>query len=245
MTPWDLAERFVDDDVGASAPRPTGRPLLCLSDIHGDRAALEAVLDAARHLQIEGIVAAGDHCLGGPDPFGVWQRLLQLGATLVRGASDLALGTVHAGDVRPQSAREEARLLTFLRTQEALGEIVCRKLAELPVTAVVSLADTSGVMVMHGSPNDDLRGLLDDEHLADEVACVAEDVLVVGATHRGFERRVAKLLVINAGSVGRSPTRLQNARSAHAVLVQPFSDGVVRAYGRDVPVSAAAVRRAG
>lgn len=215
-----------------------------MSDVHGDRHALEAVLDAARHLRLEGIVAAGDHCLGGPDPFGVWQRLVQLGATLVRGASDLALGTVGAGEVRPSSAREEARLVTFLRTREALGEIVCRKLAELPVTAVVSLEDTSGVMVMHGSPNDDLRGLLDDEHLADEVACVAEDVLVVGATHRGFERRLAKLLVINAGSVGMSPTRVRDARTAHAVLIQPFGDGVVRAFARDVPVPAAAARRA-
>ncbi|MBI1946724.1 MAG: metallophosphoesterase family protein [Deltaproteobacteria bacterium] len=244
MDPWDPAGRLVDDDVRASPPRPVGRALLCVSDVHGDRAALEAVLDATRHLRLEGIVAAGDHCLGGPDPFGVWQRLLQLGATLVRGASDLALGTVGASEVSPTSAREEVRLLTFLRTQEALGQIVCRKLAELPVTAVVSLEDTSGVMVMHGSPNDDLRGLLDDEHLADEVACVAEDVLVVGATHRGFERRLGNLLIINAGSVGRSPTRRADLRTAHAVLVQPFSDGVVRAFARDVPVPAAAARRA-
>lgn len=148
MNPWDPASRLVDDDAATSPLRPSGRPLLCLSDIHGDRAALEAVLDATRHLRLGGIVAAGDHCLGGPDPFGVWQRLLQLGATMVRGASDLALGTVRSLEVNPKSAREEARLLTFLRTQEALGEIVCRKLAELPVTAVVSLEDTSGVMVL-------------------------------------------------------------------------------------------------
>lgn len=245
MNPWDPASRLVDDDAATSPLRPSGRPLLCISDIHGDRAALEAVLDATRHLRLAGIVAAGDHCLGGPDPFGVWQRLLQLGATMVRGASDLALGTVRSLEVNPKSAREEARLLTFLRTQEALGEIVCRKLAELPVTAVVSLEDTSGVMVMHGSPADDLRGLVDDEHLAFEVGCVAEDVLVVGATHRGFERRLDTLLVINAGSVGMNPLRVRDARTAHAVLVQPFQDGVVRAFARDVAVPAAAARRAG
>lgn len=245
MNPWDPAGRLVDDDAAASPLRPAGRPLLCISDIHGDRLALEAVLDATRHLRLEGIVAAGDHCLGGPDPFGVWQRLLQLGATMVRGASDLALGTVRTLEVAPKSAREEARLVMFLRTQEALGEIVCRKLADLPVTAVVSLEDTSGVMVMHGSPSDDLRGLLDDEHLADEVGCVAEDVLVVGASHRGFERRLDRLLVINAGSVGMSPLRERGMRTAHAVLVQPFCDGVVRAFAREIPVSAAAARRVG
>lgn len=245
MNPWAPAGCFVDDDAVAAGVRPAGRALLCVSDIHGDRQALEAVLDASRHLNLAGIVAAGDHCLGGPDPFGVWQRLLQLGATMVRGASDLALGTVRAERVTPQSAREEARLLTFLRTQEALGEIVCRKLAELPVTAVLSLEDTRGVMAMHGSPNDDLRGLLDDEHLADEVGSVAEDVLVVGASHRGFERRLDQLLVINVGSVGMSPTRVKGARTAHAVLVQPFRDGVVRAFAHDVAVPAAAARRVG
>ncbi len=267
MDPWAL----VDDDtlprpsgMGAlpsvhEGPVPAGRALLCVSDIHGDRAALESVLDAVAHVDLCGIVAAGDHCLGGPDPFGVWQRLVTLGAHMVRGTSDLALGMLRVRGMNPRTAREEARLVTFLRTQQALGEVVCRRLAELPSTLVVSLDDRSGVMVMHGTPNDEYGGLVDDEHLTHEVGCVAEDVLVCGGTHRGFVRRVEDdgdrgvslrphdergLLVVGAGSVGASPFRAEHGeRTAHAVLVAPFVDGVVRAFPRDIPIDPAAVER--
>jgi predicted phosphodiesterase len=239
MDPWRPHEVLVDEAV------PSGRPLLCLSDIHGDLGALESVLDEVRDVELCGIVAAGDHCLGGPDPFGVWQRLIGLGAHMVRGPSDLALGMLRAEHWSPRTAREEARLVTFLRTQQALGDVVCRRLAELPSTFVVSLDDRSGVMVMHGSPADEYRGLQDDEHLAHEVGCVAEDVLVVGSTHRGFQRRIDHLLVVNAGSVGQSPVRARaGERTAHAVLVVPCVDGIVRAFARYVPIDPAAASRA-
>lgn len=247
MDPWRPLKPLDDaDDEDAAVPVPAGRPLLCLSDIHGDLGALESVLDEVRDVELCGVVAAGDHCLGGPDPFGVWQRLLGLGAHMVRGPSDLALGTLHPsrterGRWEPRTAREEARLVTFLRTQQSLGDVVCRRLAELPSTVVISLDDRSGVMVMHGSPADEYRGLQDDEHLPHEVGCVAEDVLVVGSTHRGFERHVDQLLVVNAGSVGQSPVRGRGGeRTAHAVLLVPCVDGKVRAFARDVPIDPAA-----
>lgn len=251
MDPWRLmrADDDGDGDGNGDAATPVGRPLLCLSDIHGDLVALESILNAAEGLDLCGVVAAGDHCLGGPDPFGVWQRLHEIGAAMVRGPSDLALGMLRVTEMSPRSAREEARLVTFLRTQQALGDVVCRRLADLPSTVVVSLDDTSGVMVMHGAPSDEYRGLADDEHLESEVGCVAEDVLVCGSTHRGFVRRFGQLLVVNAGSVGMSPTLVASApagsgeRSGHAVLLVPFSDGRVRAFPRDVVVDPAVRER--
>lgn len=258
MDPWsplhDVTHVAHDEKVDAE---PVGRPLLCLSDIHGDLVALESVLDAVKHLDLCGVVAAGDHCLGGPDPFAVWQRLHEVGAQMVRGPSDIALGMLRVKGMSPRNAREEARLVTFLRTQQALGDVVCRRLAELPSTLVVSLDDTSGVMVMHGAPSDEYRGLADDEHLEAEVGCVAEDVLVCGSTHRGFVRRFdgdcigasGSLLVVNAGSVGMSPTLVSSSegaaseRSAHAVLLVPYSDGRVRAFPRDIAVDPAVRER--
>jgi hypothetical protein len=250
----------VDSAVVRPAVGPVGRPLLCLSDIHGDLVALESVLSAVRGVELAGIVAAGDHCLGGSQPFAVWQRLQSLGASLARGPSDLALGTLDVLDRNPRSAVEEARLRTFLQTRRALGDVVCRRLAELPSTLVVSLDDARGVMVMHGSPGDDCRGLVDDELLGDEVACVAEDALVTGATHVPFARRIprdspwrdpdadaadvlpapAPLLVTNVGSVGMSPVRRPDGRrTAHAVLIAAGDDGALHAWGQDVLVAAA------
>jgi predicted phosphodiesterase len=235
---------------GARGPRAVGRPLLALSDVHGDLAALEAVLDAVADVELCGILCAGDHCLGGPEPFETWQRLHELGATLLRGTTDLALATDAYQRWDPSSAEQEALLQSFVDTRAALGEIVCRRLGELPTTAVVSLDDTTGVMGLHGSPSDENRGLTDKlsaEVLAVETACVAEDVLVTGFTHRAFVRRTGPLLVVNAGSVGQSPVEHAGARTAHAVLVQGYSDGIVRAKGKNilVPPVEAAIRSAG
>ena len=259
---WRLLEGppHVGGVVGGGV-RIVGRPLLCLSDIHGDLCALESVLTAVKNIDLCGIVAAGDHCVFGDHPFAVWTRLTSLGAHLACGPSDLALGALSAGvEPTPSSPAEEAKLEAFLRTQRSLGDVVCRRLAELPSTLVVSLDDTSGVMVMHGSPNDDSRGLNDDDDLEDDVACVAEDVLVTGATHSPFARRVARkdaldhtfvdddgeeivvpppppLLVVNVGSVGMSPVlRNDGRRTAHAVLVAPGDDGRVHAWGQDILV---------
>ena len=187
--------RVKESDGPLRPPRASGRPLLCLSDIHGDLGALESVLAAVKHLDLCGIVVAGDHCVGGSQPFEVYTRLVSLGAHLARGPSDLALGALAAGivDPTPTTAIEDARLVQFLRTKKALGDVVCRRLADLPSTLVVSLDDTSGVMAMHGSPADDSRGLVDDDTLADQVACVAEDVLVTGATHEPFARAIDRI----------------------------------------------------
>lgn len=247
-----------------------GRPLLCLSDIHGDLQALEAVLDSVKHLDLCGVVACGDHVVGGPEPFEVWSRLVSLGAHMTRGPTDIALGAVDklAHVVTPSSAAEEARLLTFIRARKALGDVVCRRLAELPSTLVVSLDDTSGVMVLHGSPADDIDGLYDTADLADHVATVAEDVLVTGATRKPFARRIERpqdaividlddedegppaymlaprpLLVVNAGTVGMNPVRTADERrTAFAVLLSSADDGRVHAWGHDVPVGHSSAR---
>lgn len=215
--------------------------MLALSEIRGDLAALEAVLDAVRGLELCGIVCAGDHCFGGPEPFGVWQRLRALGATLVRGPTDLALGTLRVEAITPRDALQEEALERFLASRSALGDLLCRRLAELPTTCVVSLDDRSGVMVLAGSPKDDHATLgpdLDDEELDDETGCVAEDVLVVGRSSQGIIRRLPRLLFVNAGSVSRNArTSPEGRRTAHAVLIQPYSDGVVRAFGTDIAVA--------
>lgn len=236
--------------------RPVGRPLLALSDVHGDSDALERVLAELRGVELCGVVAAGDHCYGGPDPFGVWQRLQDLQATLVRGETDLALGTLEAerlpsgvaevavraaglpwplrvASFTPESDEEKARLDTFLAAREALGEIVCRRLAELPTTAVVSLDGRAGVMVTHGSPSDSWRALtpeMREIELIHEVGCTAEDVLVTGRSHRAFARTAGDVLVVGPGSIGQSRDRARpGLRAATAALIQEFTDGRVRA----------------
>ena len=214
--------------------------MLVLSDIHGDLDALDSVLAAIDLSKTCGVVVTGDHCLGGEAPFEVWRRLHEIDAVLCRGLTDLALGTVREPPEALKEPGARARVEAFQRTQDALGDIVCRRLVELPTTAVVSLDDQRGVMVMHGAPNDRHRGLSaasNDDELAAQTACVAEDCLVVGLTHEPFARRLGPLLLVNAGSVGQSAHRTEaGQRTAHAVLIQSFTDGQVHAASQDIPV---------
>ena len=252
-------------------PRLTGRPILCVSDIHGDLAALESVLAAVRHVKLAGIISCGDHLVGGPQPFEVWTRLASLGAHLTCGPSDLALASLDQLDgITPTSTEGEARLEMYLRTRRALGDVVCRRLGELPSTVVVSLDDLRGVMGLHGSPADDDGLLRDDADLEDRVASVAEDVLVTGANPVPFARRISQpclmpsfeggddedgdmpllpnheLLVVNVGAVTSVPGMTEKGRTAHAVLVGGGDDGDLHAWGADIVVGRArASRRAG
>lgn len=230
---------------------PVGLPWLLLSNIRGDLAALEAVLAEVGAHPLAGILVAGDHCLGGPAPFEVWCRLQELGARLVRGRTDLALGTLNAARVTPQSHEEELRWLQFLNARDALGEVVCRRLSELPSTEVVSLDDNSGVMVQAALPAPERRQL-EMPPAATELnaltQCVAEDVLVVGGAQRPFDDgfdvalkhdRAQPLLVVAPGAVGG----LDGV--AHAALLQAFDDGQVRVARRAVQLKRSRRRSAG
>lgn len=233
---------------------PVGRPLLVLSDIHGDLDGLEAVLASVEGIEVCGIVAAGDHCVGGEDPLGVWLRLQDIGATLTRGESDWALGALASARTPladPSSMSHDARVRFehYRRAKDALGDILCRRLSDLPSTAVVSLDDNSGVMVMHGMPKTIHRSLEpdapDDEFEAD-CACIAEDVLVVGRSHQGFVRRANDLLVVGAGSVGESEVvTAAGERTARASLILPFRDGSIRVSARDIVVQESSLAQVG
>lgn len=222
------------------SPQPVGRPLLAVSEVCGDLRALDAVLDAVDPLELCGIAVAGDHCLGGEQPFEVLQRLREREAVLVRGPTDLALATLQADQMVPRNREQELALRAFLRTQEALGDVLCRRLGELPSSAVISLDDHSGVMVLAGSPRDEhlvLGPELSDAEIEEATFCVAEDVLVCGRSSVGFVRRLSRVIFVNAGSVAKSAGRSHTGgRTAHAVLIQPYSDGVIRAFPADIDV---------
>ena len=214
-----------------------GRPLLIVSGIRGDRWALEAVLSAASRSNFSGVLAVGDHCFGGPHPFETWARLQELGATLIRGDTDVLLGCASADDlIRGQTANWAQ---SWQRCRSELGDLVVRRLTQLPSTAVISLDGFSaGVMAVHGKPFapwDSNSGHLLPEALIADTASVAEDALVMACHANPFIQRVDDVLVINCSPVGRYYPDVPEAKSTvHAVLIQEFSDGIVRAQGQTI-----------
>ena len=162
-----------------------------LYDIHGNLAALEAVLadvpgDAT-------ILVGGDICAGGEQPSETLTRLRGLGDRVVwlRGNADREL---HRGEegLAPADFLEKAR--------SELSEEEIEFLHALPPTQRIG-----DVLYCHASPRNDLDIFTErtpEERIAFLFAELDVHTVVCGHSHTQFDRRVAGVRVVNAGSVG-------------------------------------------
>ena len=162
-----------------------------LYDIHGNLAALEAVL--AEVPDDATIVAGGDICAGGEQPSETLTRLRGLGDRVawVRGNADRELYPGEDG-LAPAEFLEEAR--------SKLSEEEIAFLHELPPTQRIGDA-----LYCHASPRNDLD-IFTERTPEARIAFLFEgldvETVVCGHTHTQYERTVAGVRVVNAGSVG-------------------------------------------
>jgi putative phosphoesterase len=162
-----------------------------LYDIHGNLAALEAVL--AEVPDDATIVVGGDVCAGGDQPSETLARLRGLGNRVrwVRGNADRELFAGEDGVV-PEPLVEE--------TRARLSEEEIAFLHELPETQQIG-----DVLYCHASPRNDVD-IFTERTPEERIAFLFEGLdvptVVCGHTHTQYERRVAGIRVVNAGSVG-------------------------------------------
>jgi putative phosphoesterase len=162
-----------------------------LYDIHGNLAALDAVL--AEVPDDATIVVGGDVCAGGDRPSETLARLRGVGDRVrwVRGNADRELYPGEGGLV-PEPLVEATR--GMLRDEE-IGF-----LHELPVTQRVG-----DVLYCHASPRNDVD-IFTERTPEERIAFLFEGLdvaaVVCGHTHTQYERTVAGVRVVNAGSVG-------------------------------------------
>ncbi len=165
-----------------------------LYDVHGNLAALEAVL--AELPEEATIVVGGDVCTGGARPAETLERLRALGdrARWVRGNADRALAAGEE-DAFPPSARE-----IIAATRARLSEEQIAFLHSRPPTVQLGR-----VLYCHATPRNDVDVFTEhtpEERIAALFAGVDADVVVCGHTHTQFGRTVAGIRVVNSGSVG-------------------------------------------
>lgn len=186
------------------APAPaTGAPdrLALIGDIHGNAAALDAVLAAVAERGITRGVVTGDLVMRGSMPAEAIRRIRALGWPTVVGNTDHKVG---AGRPRPKghpaSDREGSRSWTIRR----LSDDDRRWLADLPHRVRVTVGGRR-VLVTHGQPGD-LSVALDVDTAEDDLRRVAAqmdtDVLVFGHTHRQMVRHANGTVFVNPGAVG-------------------------------------------
>jgi putative phosphoesterase len=208
-----------------------------LYDVHGNAAALEAVLAEVEALEVDAVVVGGDVAIG-PQPRETLERLLALGerAVFLRGNGDREIASPPA---EPADLWEERT--RWASQQLARGQLAW--LAALPDTQSLDVDGLGAVLFCHGSPRRDdeiLTRISPEKRVAAALDGVAEEVVVCGHTHVQFDRKVAGRRLVNAGSVGMP---YEAAPGAYWALLGPDVD--LRRTEYDLETAAAAVRASG
>jgi len=211
------------------------RRVAVLGDVHGNADALRAVLDELAREQADGIVWMGDLTWGWqPEETLALVRGVALPARFVRGNAERALAELAAGTRSEPTERDEwmlahhdADMLAFTATfQERVS------------VEIVGLGPT---LFCHGSPRSD-NELLTAETTAERIAAaidgLGERVLVTAHTHCQYDREVAGIRSVNAGSVGMP----YEGRAGAAFWAMLGPDVELRCTEYDVGLAAASVR---
>ena len=160
-----------------------------LYDIHGNLAALDAVL---AEVDADVVVVGGDFVLG-PWPQETYERLRSLEGDVrfIRGNADREVVDDAPGLAPPE-------LTAFVR--ERLSPDACEFLRSLPLTESIGR-----VLFCHATPRNDeeiYTRISPDESWRAALAGVDADVVVCGHTHVQFDRRIGDVRLVNAGSIG-------------------------------------------
>lgn len=181
---------------------------LCISDIHGHAAALDAVLAEAKHWGFDQLVVCGDLCFPGPQPLEVWKRLIEHNALCVQGLSDRALAELDPEDLQPKTEHEQQRLQRLVAMHRELGELILARLRRLPTSARLPLESGHEMVVVHGSPADPTVALTHDmgeEELFALLGNDPADLVICGGDHVPFQTEIEGVRIVGVGSVGEAP----------------------------------------
>jgi predicted phosphodiesterase len=176
-----------------------------VSDVHGNLAALEAVLVDLRHAAPDRVVHGGDLALIGPRPAEVVDLVRDLGWPGVLGNTDELLWKPEQQAIQRARAPKLEPLLRILfeefapATTALLGPERLSWLQTLPAEW-----RQDDLTVLHASPGDLWRAPPPDaeERLFLETYGSLGRTAVYGHIHRPFARHLTGLTIANSGSVG-------------------------------------------
>lgn len=173
-------------------------------DVHGNRFALEAVVQDIMRDAPDAWVNLGDQLFGGADPAGAWQLQQELkarhGVLEVRGNTDERLG-------QPLTDTTEKReMLAWLHRQ--LPEGAGAEVANLPTSVLLAGGQ---VLAAHGTPGSawdyllrDGKAWASDDLVRERLGDVGDArVVIVGHSHLEHVRQLGRVTVVNAGAVSR------------------------------------------
>jgi diadenosine tetraphosphatase ApaH/serine/threonine PP2A family protein phosphatase len=209
--------------------------LAILYDVHGNRPALEAVLDDANGAGADHFALGGDYSAFGAWPVDCVELLRALGdrATWIRGNWErwqAEPGALPDSEVVQGAARWVC---------DQLGPALVAELAALPAQATID-----GTLFVHASPRSDIEPFgrdADPEGDDQLLSGVAQRRVVFGHSHLQFSRRAPDgIELTNPGSVGLPWDG--DVRAAYALL-DDRDTLTLRRVAYDVEAAATAVER--
>jgi len=221
------------------------RRIALFSDIHGNLAALDAVL-----ADIDACGVGERYCLGdlvgyGPDPAGVIDRVRGLGVPTIMGNYDDGIGN-RRGECGCYYSTGQARVdgaASYAFTESLVDDESAAWLAALP-HEIRFAEDGARVLLAHGSPrkiNEYLLPDRSDEQLARLAAAAGADVVCVGHIHIPYHRLVpgadGPVHYVSSGSVGKPKDG--DPRACWVELLLGSAAGVREAASGDVSLAAA------
>lgn len=182
-----------------------------LGDIHGNAAALSAVLEKAQALEVEALCLTGDFVGYYHDPKKVLDLIALWDYWAVRGNHEDMLSEALADSQKAELCRKKYGSGVDRAVAE-LGESQLAFLDRLPVSLDIQLGGCS-VLLAHGTPwsTDAYLYPDSDEALWHRVAECTADYIVLGHTHYQMTRSVNGKQIINPGSVGQPRDRVPGA----------------------------------
>ena len=211
--------------------------LAILYDVHGNRPALEAVLEDAHGAGADRFLLGGDYSAFGAWPVACVELLRALGdrATWIR-------GNWERWQAEPAARPDSPVIVGAARwVSDQVGPELVAELAALP--AHVTVGDT---LFVHASPRSDIEPFgrdADPEGDDQLLAGVAQRRVVFGHSHLQFSRRTpGGIELTNPGSVGEPWDG--DVRAAYALL-DDDDTLTLRRVAYDVEAAATAVERVG
>lgn len=201
-----------------------------ISDIHGNRVALEAVIADGVGEGVDSWWVLGDVVAIGPEPVATLEMVVELPNVVVtRGNTERYVLTgdrppPHRHDVlaRPELLDVFVEVeASFSWTRGALASHGWLEwLAGLPLECRTQLADGRWVLGVHASPGrDDGPGITPhrpDDELAAALAGAEADIVCAGHTHQATDRLIGDVRAVNLGSV--SNPIVDDLRACYVIL---------------------------
>jgi len=175
-----------------------------IANIHGNRFALEHVLQDIDAEAVDQIVCLGDCAVLGPDPHGALMLIREHAAVTVMGNVDGWIRDATSNQPPRSSSSPLFNTITAW-TYTQLTDQDRTWIANLPPTATVDLGEGRTLAAFHGSPrsyNHVIDAISDADQIAEMTSSFSADIFSGGHTHVPLLRHLPNGLLINPGSVG-------------------------------------------